>query len=148
MTAEEFFEWARACTRDLRAIDERLARGAEPRAASAVVVGGGVAKDPMAPVDAAIDRESALLADRAYCERVRGRAQEVAYEVGMALGLNAKLALQLYYLELNTWEEIAYELHVSIATVYRLRRQAFEVVDLRGLVVDAGRDGVRGRGAS
>ena len=147
MTAEEFFEWARACSRDVRAIDERLRWDVETGRSSSLVVGGGVTKDAMAHVDAALDKESELMADREYCERVRERAREVLLEVGMALGLNAKLALQLYYLELNTWEDIAYELHVSVATVYRIRRQAFELVDLRGLVVGAGRFPMR-RGRS
>lgn len=91
-------------------------------------------------VDAAIDKEAELVAEIMRCDDVRAKAASVIVAVGRAVPGPAAAILDLYYMDLaGTWDEIAMELHISIANLYRIRRQAMEWVNWSGLVADVGR---------
>lgn len=139
MTAESYFEWVRDCARDADAVRERLAQGHQPRRSSPLVAAHGTGADPMAWVDAAIDRDNQLSKQLAGLDAIVSGARQVVARVADGLGLLAALALELYYIERNTWDDIALELHVSISTVYRMRRNALAWVDMGGYVVNVGR---------
>lgn len=142
MTAEDFFEWVRACARDVERIDKVAARPREASSSPSMSSGGHVAvADAIgARVAAKIDDEARLAADRARLERVVAMGRDVIARVAQAVGQDAALALKWYYVELNEWEPIAYELGISIATVYRRRRFALDWVDASGMVVSVGRE--------
>ena len=139
MTAEDFFEWARQCAIDKDRAETRRRHLYDRRSSSPTTVSSS-ASDPMGFVDAAIDREAELVAEIMRCEDVRAKAANVIAAVERAMPGPAGAILELYYMDLaGTWDEIAMELHVSIANLYRIRRQAMEWVNWSGLVADVGR---------
>lgn len=142
MTAEDFFEWVRACARDVERIDRIAVRPrSEGSGSSMASRGRGVVADAIGVrVAAKVDYEGRLAAGRARCERVVEMGRRVIERVSSAVGQDAALALLWYYVELNGWEEISFELGVSLSTVYRRRRTAFEWVDRMGLVVSLGKE--------
>ena len=76
MTAEEFFEWVRSCaTKRDRAMAVR--RHLYDKRSSSPLVSSGSGGDPMAYIDAAMDREREIDAEIARYDAVRQRAMQV-----------------------------------------------------------------------
>lgn len=139
MTAEDFFEWARQCAIDKDRAETRRRHLYDRRSSSPTAI-SSPGYDPMGYVDAAIDKEGELVAEIMRCEEVRAKASSVISAVELAVPGPAGAILELYYMDLaGTWDEIAIELHISIANLYRIRRQAMEWVNWSGLVADEGR---------
>lgn len=141
MTAEDFFDWAKLCGEERRAAEIRRRHLYDRKSSSPMFADGPSSSDPMASVDAAMDRETEILAEIERCDRVIRHANSVIQAVGQVLGGNVSVMLQLYYIDLeNTWEDIAFELHMSLRSVYSARRRAMEWVNVSGLVAAVGRD--------
>ena len=140
MTAEEFYEWASSCARELATL-ERRAETLRLKGSSGMTASRGASfGDPTASqAMSAMTDEPAILEGIDRCRRVLRRELEVTAQVGAVMGPTAALALRLHYREGNDWEAVAFELGFSLRSIYRLRRRAFEWVDAEGLVATLGR---------
>lgn len=140
MTAESFYDWVRASARDIERIDRQLARSRvtpTPSALTGARSGTGPADAMAVRVASMVDEQARLEGDRARCVRVVEMGRQLAARIARWVGQDAADAIVWYYVELNDWEAVAFELGLSIATVYRRRRTAFDWVDRMGLVVHA-----------
>ena len=121
MTAEDFFDWARKCAIDKDRAETRRRHLYDRKSSSPAAVSSS-GSDPMGFVDAAMDKEAELVAEIMRCDDVRLRAASVIAAVERAVPGPAAAILELYYMDLaGTWDEIAIELHMSIANLYRIR---------------------------
>lgn len=142
MTAAEYFENLERAVRDRAALALRMETMWEPRVAPSAGSGRGSGRvDPMARYDAAMDAEPRLREEAAALDAVIREGREVIDGIGRIAGQMEALALQLHYLGLHPWFEISVELKVSMATCYRWRNAALDLVNARGLaaVREAGR---------
>ena len=140
MTAADFYDWASACARELDLLERRKEALRLPRSKVEGATRGPAAGDPTAAqAMQALSDEPGLQEGIDRCRRVLRKEAEVTNEVGRVLGTMASLALQLHYREGNGWQEIAYEFHISLSSMYRLRRLALEWVDAEGLVAAVGK---------
>ena len=135
VTAEEYFDWVRSAALEAGRLATPVVDGgsrssgtAAPRAAKADPIGAMVA--------AKVDAEERRLRERSHCERVVEHGRLTIHRVGMALGPDVALSLRLHYVDLIGWEDISFELHLSLSSLYRMRRRAFEWVDCAGIVKD------------
>ncbi len=136
MTAEEFFEWVRSCATK-RDSAMAVRRHLYDKRSSSPLVSSGSGGDPMAYIDAAMDREREIDAEIARYDAVRQRAMQVIQAVYQCVPGPAGAILELYYIHMaDTWSEVAGELHISNSTLYRVRGQAMAWVDVSGMVDD------------
>ena len=140
MTAADFFDWASSCSRELVYLRKREAALRVPRSGGMGATRSGGAGDPTSRLAlAAASEEPQLQRDIERCERVVRRAKGLVGEVGRACGQAAALALQLHYLEHNGWEPISIEMGMSLSTLFRMRRAAFEWIDREGILTEVGK---------
>ena len=148
MTAEEYFSGVR---RHSVALQGYL-RAIEDIESGDVFVSGGGESVHVAGGDVSNPVESELMARARMLDRLResrdaaldaiGDALVVLEGVRAALGDSKADAVELHYIDCETWERVAAALGVSLITCKRWRSQAFEwlesqpmayVVGLRGL---------------
>lgn len=140
MTAADFFDWASSCSRELGYLRKREAALRVPRSGGMGAPRSGGTGDPTSSLAlAAASEEPQLRRDIERCERVVRRAKDLVGEVGRACGQAVALALQLHYLEHNGWEPISIEMGMSLSTLFRMRRAAFEWVDREGILAEVGK---------
>ena len=138
MTAQQFFEWVRECASEARDLDSAQPAGAGARrSGGGTAAKGHAASDPVcAAVVARVDAEERMARHRARLGRVVERGRQVASLVGRALGQDVASVLVAHYVDLYDLGVMAMDLHVSMKTVYNMRRRAFEYVDCAGIVKD------------
>lgn len=135
MTAKDYYELAASAARDLEAIDAELSRidqGTDAGGGHALTVPSGGTRRTDGVERAAIrraQRTSELQERRAELIGVVDRADAIARKVGHALGWNYRLLLLWHYIDGETWEAVANELAMSLASVYRMRAAALAWVD-------------------
>lgn len=143
MKACELFENIERAARDREALAARIRAMSEPHIGSSMSMGKGPGPaDPMARYDAIMDMEPKLRAEAASLDAMIREGREVIDGIGKLMGQRQALALDLHYIGLHSWFEISVELRASMATCYRWRTAAFELVDERGVgaVKEAGRE--------
>jgi len=143
VTASEYFDSIEAAARDKDALAARIRALREPRVGSSLAVGSGPGRsDPMARYDALMDMEPRMREEMACLDRAIREGREVIDGIGRAMGQVKALALELHYIGLHSWFEVSVELKTSMATCYRWRAAAFELVDERGIgaMKEAGRE--------
>lgn len=135
MDARSYFDHVRHVARDLQAVNLRLERLLAPRGQSMLKKAAtGATSDPTASrAMSLVDSEQRLRQEAAQLEAELAEPRAVAVGLGVELGSKtAQYAIELYYLELNTWDDIAIELSISLASLYRLRNQCMERFDALG----------------
>lgn len=140
LTATDFYEWVAASARELVLLEKRKAALRMPKSSGMTASRHSGASDPTSrQALAAVSDEQAIQAGIDACMRVLDREREVTGMVASGFGQVAALALQLHYREGNSWQAISYELGLSLATTYRMRRTALEWVDTEGIVANMGK---------
>ncbi len=140
MTASDFYEWAADCARELEQLERRRDALRLPKSNGTKTAHPSGSGDPTATqAIAAMQDEPWLQEGIDRCKRVLQLERKVTGSVCTTFGSMAALALQLHYREGNEWQDIAYELHMSLSSVYRLRKSALEWVDAEGLVASVGK---------
>lgn len=142
MTAADFYEWVADCARERDMLAKRSDALRMPRTNGMAIVSSSSASDPTASrALAAVSGGPGIDEAIRRCDQVLRRAAEVTAAVGLACGPSYALALRLHYLEGNQWDAISCELHVSLSSLYRMRRTALGWVDSEGLVASLGKVG-------
>ena len=144
VTASEYFENIERAARDREALAARMRAMSEPHLGSSLSMAmGSGTSDPMARYDAIMDMEPRLRAEAKALDATIHEGREVIDGIGKLLGQPHALALELHYIGLHSWFEISIELKTSMATCYRWRTAAIDLVDERGIgaVKEAGRQG-------
>ena len=143
MNACELFENIERAARDKEALAARIRAMNEPHIGSSLSMGkGSGTADPMARYDAIMDMEPKLRAEAESLDATIREGREVIDGIGKLMGQRQALALDLHYIGLHSWFEISIELRTSMATCYRWRNAAMDLVDERGIgaVKEAGRE--------
>jgi len=145
MTAAEYLDGIKTAVRDREALARRIDAMGAPRYGSTLAGGGGSGAhgDPMARYDALMDLEPRLREQAARLDEVIREGREVIDGIGVLMGQTQALALELHYVGLHSWFEISIELHASMATCYRWRAAALDLLEGRGVarLREAGRHG-------
>ena len=142
MTAEEYFHWVRDSARELatlRASAAMVTAGQDPARGGGhfVATRSPGAADPIGAIVAAmVDAEDRARSERARLERVVDHGRFVIWKVGMAMGPTVAAVLTAHYVDLYDLGVMSMDLHLSMKTLYRMRKRAFEYVDCVGLVKD------------
>ena len=140
MTAEDFYEWVASSARELSLLERRKAALRVPKSSGMTASRSSGISDPTSrQALAAVSDERAIQAGIDACMRLLDRELAVTGMVRVGFSAAAALALQLHYREGNSWQAIAYELGLSLATTYRMRRSALDWVDQAGIVADVGK---------
>lgn len=134
MNACEYFNGIRSAARDKEALAARIKAMNEPHVGSSLNASRGSGySDPMARYDALMDMEPRMREQMAGLDALIREGREVIDGIGKLMGQTQALALDLHYIGLHSWFEISIEVKASMATCYRWRNAAFDLVDERGI---------------
>lgn len=134
MTGLEWWESVRQAAKDIESARNRLNAVREPLKASG---GAGVknsTSDPTARVSIA------EMTAQAFLEGLLDELESVILDgytacntIGEALGQDAALVMQLYFVESYTWAETAKRAHVSMRQAFILRERSLEFTNTVGI---------------
>ena len=132
LSASEYFDGVRRAAIEVerchRLIDE-LRSGTIPRTIAEGPHGKGDYSDPTADAFAAmVSMMDAAVKRRDACLCLIGESLAMIESLRKVFTRNADV-LELYYIELRTWAEIAEDMHVADITVRRWRDELFEWLD-------------------
>jgi hypothetical protein len=140
VTASDFYEWVASCARELETLEGRMDALRVPRSSGGQATRSPGISDPTAAqAMAAMGDEPVIAEGIERCRSVLRREEGVTSAVGTALGPMAALALRLHYREGNEWQAVAFELGMSLSSIYRLRKMTLAWVDSKGLVAAIGK---------
>ena len=134
MTGLEWWESVRQAAKDIESARNRLNAVREPLKAS----GGSGAKNSTSDPTARVS--IAEMSAQAFLEGLLDELESVILDgysacntIGEALGQDAALVMQLYFVESYTWAETAKKAHVSMRQAFKLRERSLEFTDAVGI---------------
>ena len=134
MTGLEWWESVRQAAKDIESARNRLNAVREPLKASGGTGAKNSTSDPTARVSIA------EMTAQAFLEGLLDELESVILDgylacntIGEALGQDAALVMQLYFVEGYTWAEVAKRAHVSMRQAFKLRECSLEFTDAVGI---------------
>lgn len=134
MTGLEWWESVRQAAKDIKSARNRLNAVREPLKAS----GGSGAKNSTS--DPTVRVSMAEMTAQAFLEGLLDELESVILDgytacntIGEALGQDAALVMQLYFVEGYTWSETAKRAHVSMRQAFILRERSLEFTNTVGI---------------
>ena len=134
MTGLEWWESVRQAAKDIKSARNRLNAVREPLKASGGVGAKNSTSDPTARVG------MAEMTAQAFLEGLLSELEGVILDgytacntIGEALGQDAALVMQLYFVEGYTWAETAKRAHVSMRQAFKLRERSLEFTNTVGI---------------
>lgn len=134
MTGLEWWESVRQAAKDITSARNRLNAVREPLKAS----GGAGAKNSTS--DPTVRVSMAEMTAQAFLEGLLSELESVILDgytacntIGEALGQDAALVMQLYFVEGYTWAETAKRAHVSMRQAFILRERSLEFTNEVGI---------------
>ena len=134
MTGLEWWENVRQAAKDIESARNRLNAVREPLKASGGTGAKNSTSDPTARVSIA------EISAQAFLEGLLDELESVILDgyaacntIGGALGQDAALVMQLYFVEGYTWAEVAKRAHVSMRQAFKLRERSLEFTDAMGI---------------
>ena len=134
MTGLEWWESVRQAAKDIESARNRLNAVREPLKASGGSGSKNSTSDPTARVSIA------EMTAQAFLEGLLDELESVILDgysacntIGEALGQDAALVMQLYFVEGYTWSETAKRAHVSMRQAFILRERSLEFTNTVGI---------------
>lgn len=134
MTGLEWWESVRQAAKDIKSARNRLNAVREPLKASGGSGSKNSTSDPTARVS------MAEMTAQAFLEGLLNELESVILDgytacntIGEALGQDAALVMQLYFVESYTWAETAKRAHVSMRQAFILRERSLEFTNTMGI---------------
>ena len=134
MTGLEWWESVRQAAKDIKSARNRLNAVREPLKASGGAGTKNSTSDPTARVS------MAEMTAQAFLEGLLDELESVILDgytacntIGEALGQDAALVMQLYFVEGYTWAETAKRAHVSMRQAFILRERSLEFTNTVGI---------------
>ena len=134
MTGLEWWESVRQAAKDITSARNRLNAVREPLKASGGAGSKNSTSDPTARVS------MAEMTAQAFLEGLLSELESVILDgytacntIGEALGQDAALVMQLYFVEGYTWAETAKRAHVSMRQAFILRERSLEFTNTVGI---------------
>ena len=134
MTGLEWWESVRQAAKDIESARNRLNAVREPLKASGGAGSKNSTSDPTARVS------MAEMTAQAFLEGLLDELESVILDgytacntIGEALGQDAALVMQLYFVEGYTWAETAKRAHVSMRQAFILRERSLEFTNTVGI---------------
>lgn len=134
MTGEEWWGSIRQAAKDIESARNRLDAVREPLKAS----GGTGAKNSTSDQTARVS--IAEMTAQEFLEGLLGELESVILDgysacntIGEALGQDAALVMQLYFVEGYTWAETSKRAHVSMRQAFKLRERSLEFTNAVGI---------------
>ena len=134
MTGLEWWESVRQAAKDIESACNRLNAVREPLKASGGAGAKNSTSDPTARVSIA------EMSAQAFLEGLLDELESVILDgyaacntIGEALGQDAALVMQLYFVEGYTWAETAKRAHVSMRQAFKLRERSLEFTNTVGI---------------
>lgn len=134
MTGLEWWESVRQAAKDIESARNRLNAVREPLKAS----GGSGAKNSTSDPTARVSM--AEMTAQEFLEGLLSELESVILDgytacntIGEALGQDAALVMQLYFVEGHTWAETAKRAHVSMRQAFKLRERSLEFTNTMGI---------------
>lgn len=134
MTGLEWWESVRQAAKDIESARNRLNAVREPLKASGGAGSKNSTSDPTARVS------MAEMTAQAFLEGLLSELESVILDgytacntIGEALGQDAALVMQLYFVEGYTWAETAKRAHVSMRQAFILRERSLEFTNTVGI---------------
>lgn len=134
MTGLEWWESVRQAAKDIESARNRLNAVREPLKASGGAGTKNSTSDPTARVSIA------EMTAQAFLEGLLSELESVILDgytacntIGDALGQDAALVMQLYFVEGYTWAETAKRAHVSMRQAFKLRERSLEFTNAVGI---------------
>lgn len=134
MTGEEWWGSVRQAAKDIESARNRLNAVREPLKASDGSGSKNSTSDPTARVS------MAEMTAQAFLEGLLDELESVILDgytacntIGEALGQDAALVMQLYFVEGHTWAETAKRAHVSMRQAFKLRERSLEFTNTVGI---------------
>lgn len=134
MTGEEWWGSVRQAAKDIESARNRLNAVREPLKASGGSGSTNSTSDPTARVS------MAEMTAQAFLEGLLDELESVILDgysacntIGEALGQDAALVMQLYFVEGYTWAETAKRAHVSMRQAFILRERSLEFTNTVGI---------------
>ena len=134
MTGLEWWESVRQAAKDITSARNRLNAVREPLKASGGAGAKNSTSDPTARVSMAEMTAQAFLGGLLdELESVILDGYSACNTIGEALGQDAALVMQLYFVEGYTWAETAKRAHVSMRQAFILRERSLEFTNTVGI---------------
>lgn len=134
MTGEEWWGSVRQAAKDIESARNRLNAIREPLKASGGSGSKNSTSDPTARVSMAeISAQEFLEGLLDELESVILNGYTACNTIGEALGQDAALVMQLYFVEGYTWAETAKRAHVSMRQAFILRERSLEFTNTMGI---------------
>ena len=134
MTGLEWWESVRQAAKDIESARNRLNAVREPLKASGGAGAKNSTSDPTARVSMAEMNAQAFLGGLLdELESVILDGYTACNTIGEALGQDAALVMQLYFVEGYTWAETAKRTHVSMRQAFILRERSLEFTNTVGI---------------
>lgn len=134
MTGEEWWGSVRQAAKDIESARNRLNAVREPLKASGGSVSKNSTSDPTARISMAeISAQEFLEGLLDELESVILDGYNACNTIGEALGQDAALVMQLYFVESYTWAETAKRAHVSMRQAFILRERSLEFTNTVGI---------------
>lgn len=134
MTGLEWWESVRQAAKDIESARNRLNAVREPLKACSGAGAKNSTSDPTARVS------MAEMTAQAFLEGLLSELESVILDgytacntIGEALGQDAALVMQLYFVEGYTWAETAKRAHVSMRQAFILRERSLEFTNTVGI---------------
>lgn len=134
MTGLEWWESVRQAAKDIESARNRLNAVREPLKACSGASANNSTSDPTARVS------MAEMTAQAFLEGLLSELESVILDgytacntIGEALGQDAALVMQLYFVEGYTWAETAKKAHVSMRQAFILRERSLEFTNTVGI---------------
>lgn len=134
MTGEEWWGSIRQAAKDIESARNRLDAVREPLKASCGAGAKNSTSDPTERVSIAEMTAQAFLDGLLdELESVILDGYSACNTIGEALGQDAALVMQLYFVEGYTWAETAKRAHVSMRQAFKLRERSLEFTNAVGI---------------
>ena len=134
MTGLEWWESVRQAAKDITSARNRLNAVREPLKACSGAGAKNSTSDPTARVSIAeMTAQASLEGLLDELESVILDGYSACNTIGEALGQDAALVMQLYFVEGYTWAETAKKAHVSMRQAFKLRERSLEFTDAVGI---------------
>lgn len=134
MTGLEWWESVRQAAKDIESARNRLNAVREPLKACSGAGAKNSTSDPTARVSMAeMTAQEFLEGLLSELESVILDGYTACNTIGEALGQDAALVMQLYFVEGYTWSETAKRAHVSMRQAFKLRERSLEFTNTMGI---------------
>lgn len=133
MTGAEWWDSVRDAASQIGHAEARMAALREPRGSGGHGIGSGIG-DPTGRWAIEIcDNEEYLCRVTRELEGTVGDGLAACSRIGAMMGQLDADVMEAYYIDCQTWRDVAYRCHVSESTAKRIRARAVELTDEVGI---------------